>query len=84
MKRVINTVAIFSFLFAFTAKAFNPPTDTRNDLTFEILGVNKEEPTTQPLTFTVKLTNKSHSNTTGQVKVWLNDDWHVDGTPQRN
>ncbi len=73
---------VLTFVSALRTYAFNPPTETLNDLTFEILGVEKEQMVTQPLTFKVKLTNKSPSNTQGQVKAWLNDDWHVDSPDQ--
>ncbi len=78
-----TTVVVFSLAIAFCSHAFTPPTDTLNGLTFEIQGIDKEEAVTQPLNFKVKLTNKSPSNTLGQVKVWLNDDWNVDGPGQQ-
>ena len=80
MRNLLKAVAVVSaILVSYHSLAFNPPKDSKDGLTLEILDVDKEEPVGTPLAFKVRLTNESPSNITGQVKVWLNDDWSVDG-----
>jgi hypothetical protein len=64
--------------------AFNPPVDSKNGLSMEIIGVAEKESVLEPLDFTVRLSNQSASNVSGIVRVWLNDDWQITVPAEHN
>ena len=72
-----------------SAWAYRPPSDTRAGVTLSISdfpdtssksGLNvRKVPADQPLEFTVTLKNGSDAPVKGELQVWLNDDWTVEG-----
>ena len=83
------SITVFSLLTP-ALRAFNPPTDTQEQVTLSIEGVTEKVgtdrwavqkvPTEQPLAFTVRLKNGSGQAVKGSVSVSMNDDWQVSGT----
>ena len=87
---VLRSVLAFTFLTAHAAHAFLPPSDKQEGVTLKIEGFVEQStverfaaekaPSDKPLSFTVTLVNDRQERVGGDVKVWLNDDWHVDGS----
>lgn len=78
MKRVASALALLIAL-SQAALAFNPPEDSIYDLSARIEGVPDVVDPAEPLTFKVVLHNGAKDTFRGQLVVWLNDDWQVEG-----
>jgi len=86
MKRMAAAV---SALAASAAFAFLPPVDTSGGLELRILGFDErqerkelqvvEVDASRPLEIRLSLANGSSARVDGTLKVWLNDDWTVEG-----
>ena len=68
-------IFVIALLFTTALFAFNPPTDTQEQITLSIEGVPKKVATEKPLAFTVRLRNDSDKPVSGTLSVSMNDDW---------
>ncbi|MDX9978492.1 MAG: sugar-binding protein [Lentisphaeria bacterium] len=76
MKRL--AVALSLLLVPFVL-AFNPPEDTIYGLSARIEGVPEFADPAEPLAFRVVVENGAADTFRGELGVWLNDDWRVEG-----
>ena len=70
-------LSVISLLLTTTLHAFNPPTDTQEQVTLSIEGVPPRVATDRPLAFSVRLVNGSGQALSGQVTLQMNDDWQL-------
>ncbi|HNX35550.1 MAG TPA: hypothetical protein PKM57_13035 [Kiritimatiellia bacterium] len=91
MRHCVQAAVVSIALFCVqAASAFLPPSDKQDGVTLSIEGFKEttekdrfsaqEVPTDKPLSFTVTLKNDRAQTVGGTVKVWLNDDWQVNGS----
>ena len=92
MRRILCFAATAAFTAA--AFAFNPPVDKADGLELSIPGFDEDTsskelrvrqvPAGEPLPFTVELRNTGDKSATGRLRIWLNDDWTLEGPAEES